>query len=91
MVRKTIQNPIAFSIVFEHPLMPMKANTRHETHSKIIEKHIIPNQRFVDRRDAHFQPIFENYFQVRDLNVSRRVLGSILASISDHAGLQNDV
>ena len=38
-----------------------------------------------------FSIIFGIDFQVRNLDVLGKVLGSILASISDHVGVQNDV
>ena len=38
-----------------------------------------------------FSIIFGTDFQVRNLDVLGKVLGSILASISDHVGVQNDV
>ena len=38
-----------------------------------------------------FSIIFVIDFQVRNLDVLGKVLGSILASISDHVGVQNDV
>ena len=39
----------------------------------------------------NFSIIFGSVFQVRNLDVLGKVLGSILASISDHVGVQNDV
>ena len=38
-----------------------------------------------------FSTIFGIDFQVRNLGVLGKVLGSIFASISDHVGVQNDV
>ena len=38
-----------------------------------------------------FSITFGTDFQVRNLDVLGKVLGSILASISDHVGVQNDV
>ena len=86
---KNRSKTLCFCMFFRHPLMPTKANTRHATHSKIIKSHI-PNQRFSLKLHA-FSIIVGIDFQVRNLDVLGKVLGSILASISDHVGVQNDV
>ena len=75
---------------FRHPLMPIKANTRHATHWKITKNHVKKSLIFLSKLSL-CSIIFGTDFQVRNLNVLGKVLGSILASISDHVGVQNDV
>ena len=70
--------------------MPTKANTRHATHWKITKNHVKKSIIFPSKFSL-FSIIFGTDFQVRNLNVLGKVLGSILASISDHVGVQNDV
>ena len=75
---------------FRHPIMPTKANTRHATHWKITKNHVKKIIIFLSKFSL-FSIIFGTDFQVRNLNVLGKVLGSIWASISDHVGVQNDV
>ena len=79
-----------FCVFFRHPIMPTKANTRHATHCKNTKKTYKQINDFLSKLSL-CSTIFGTDFQVRNLDVLGKVLGSILASIFDHVGVQNDV
>ena len=88
--QNSFQNLLFLCVFFRHPTMPTEANTRHATHWKIIENHIKKSMFFASKL-SWFSILFGIDFQVRNLDVLGKVLGSILASISDHVRVQNDV
>ena len=87
-VQKSFQNLLVLYVFLDIRSCQPK-QTRDMQRIEQSPKTISKKQRFFYRNV--FSIIFGTDFQVRNLDILRKVLGSILASISDHVGVQNDV